>query len=80
MVYNDKAPPPYSTVSPVNVRRDMRGIPVFTGIPFLWCARQGAITKECKSPMTPAGGIISWTARVSTARWNLKEAAGKALV
>ena len=29
--------------------------------------------------MTPAGGIISWTARVSVARRNLKEAAGKTL-
>ena len=29
--------------------------------------------------MNPTGGIVSWTARVSTARWNLKEAAGKTL-
>ena len=29
--------------------------------------------------MDPTGGTISWTARVSIARWNLKEAAGKAL-
>jgi len=29
--------------------------------------------------MTPAGGIISRTARVSVVRRNLKEAAGKAL-
>jgi hypothetical protein len=29
--------------------------------------------------MTPAGGIISWTARVSVARRNLKEAASKTL-
>ena len=28
----------------------------------------------------PDRGIVSWTARVSIARWNLKEAAGKALV
>jgi hypothetical protein len=28
----------------------------------------------------PDGGIVSRTARVSIARWNLKEAAGKALV
>ena len=47
---------------------------------FFMCARQGAITKEWKSPMTPAGGIISQTARVSIVRWNLKEAAGKTLV
>src|SRR5688572_33259006 len=31
------------------------------------------------SPTNPTGGIVSWTARVSIARWNLKEAAGKAL-
>ena len=30
--------------------------------------------------MDPTGGTISRTARVSIARWNLKEAAGKALV
>jgi hypothetical protein len=29
--------------------------------------------------MDPTGGTISRTARVSTARWNLKEVAGKAL-
>src|SRR6185295_3976748 len=29
--------------------------------------------------MDPTGGTISRTARVSIARWNLKEAAGKAL-
>jgi hypothetical protein len=29
--------------------------------------------------MPPAGGSMSRTARVSIARWNLKEAAGKAL-
>src|SRR3989442_7980551 len=29
--------------------------------------------------MDPTGGIVSRTARVSIARWNLKEAAGKAL-
>ena len=29
--------------------------------------------------MDPTGGTVSWTARVSIARWNLKEAAGKAL-
>ena len=43
------------------------------------CARQGAFTKEWKTPMTPAGGIISWTARVSIVRWDLKEAADKTL-
>src|ERR1041384_4506632 len=43
------------------------------------CARQGALTWGGKSPTSPTGGIVSRTARVSTARWNLKEAAGKAL-
>lgn len=43
------------------------------------CARQGALTWGCKSPTGPAGGTVSRTARVVTARWNLKEAAGKAL-
>jgi hypothetical protein len=54
---------------------------------FFMCARQGALTKECskgkqngKSPTTPAGGIVSRTARVSIARWNLKEAEDKALI
>jgi len=46
---------------------------------FLWCARQGAPTWERKSPTGPTRGTVSWTARVSTVRWNLKEAAGKAL-
>ncbi len=32
-----------------------------------------------KSPIDPARGTISRTARVSIARWDLKEAAGKAL-
>ena len=32
-----------------------------------------------KSITHPIGGSVSWTARVSIARWNLKEAAGKAL-
>ena len=44
-----------------------------------WCSRQGALTRERKSPTNPTGGIVSWTARVSIVRWNLKEAAGKAL-
>jgi hypothetical protein len=44
-----------------------------------WCARQGAFARECETPMTPAGGIMSRTARVSTARWNLKEAEGETL-
>jgi hypothetical protein len=48
------------------------------GLSYL-CARQGAITWGCKSPIDPAGGTVSRTARVSTARWDLKEAAGKAL-
>ena len=43
------------------------------------CARQGALARECKTPMTPAGGIMSRTARVAIVRWNLKEAEGKTL-
>ncbi|HOH30605.1 MAG TPA: hypothetical protein PLC40_13090, partial [Candidatus Hydrogenedentes bacterium] len=43
------------------------------------CARQGAITWRCKSSTGPAAGTVSRTARVSIARWNLKEAAGKTL-
>ena len=43
------------------------------------CARQGAFTWRCKSSTDPTGGTVSRTARVSIARWNLKEAAGKAL-
>jgi hypothetical protein len=46
---------------------------------FFWCARQGVVIWGWKSPTDPAGGTVSWTARVSTVRWNLKEAAGKAL-
>jgi hypothetical protein len=34
---------------------------------------------EVKSSMGPTVGTISWTARVSVARLNLKEAAGKTL-
>jgi hypothetical protein len=34
---------------------------------------------EVKSSTGPTGGTVSRTARVSIARWNLKEAAGKAL-
>jgi hypothetical protein len=33
-----------------------------------------------KVPYDPGRGIVSRTARVSTVRWNLKEAAGKTLV
>jgi hypothetical protein len=47
--------------------------------PFNLCARQGAPTWRCKSSTGPTGGTVSRTARVSIARWNLKEAAGKAL-
>ena len=47
--------------------------------PFLSCARQGALTGRCKSFTSLTGGIVSRTARVSTVRWNLKEAAGKTL-
>jgi hypothetical protein len=51
------------------------------------CARQGALTWRCdstefvevKSSTYPTGGSVSRTARVPTARWDLKEAAGKAL-
>ena len=43
------------------------------------CARQGALTGGCKSPTHPARGSVSGTARVSIARWNLEEAAGKTL-
>ena len=43
------------------------------------CARQGAPTWRCKSSTGPTGGTVSRTARVSIERWNLKEAAGKAL-
>ena len=43
------------------------------------CARQGALTRRCKSSTDPARGTVSRTARVSIARRNLKEAAGKAL-
>jgi hypothetical protein len=35
---------------------------------------------EVKVLYRPTGGTVSRTARVSIARWNLKEAAGKALV
>jgi hypothetical protein len=34
---------------------------------------------EVKSPTGPVRGTVSRTARVSIVRWNLKEAAGKAL-
>jgi hypothetical protein len=43
------------------------------------CARQGAPAWRCKSSTHPTGGSVSQTARVSTVRWNLKEAGGKAL-
>ena len=41
--------------------------------------RQGAPTWGCKSPTDPTGGTVSRTARVSAARRNPEEAAGKAL-
>src|SRR5690606_3992591 len=47
---------------------------------FLWCARQGALSIGFKTRTGPARGTVSCTARVSIARWNLKEAGGKALV
>ncbi len=43
------------------------------------CARQGALTWGCEPPTGPTGGTVSRTARVSIARWNPEEAAGKAL-
>jgi len=43
------------------------------------CARQGALTKGCKSPVGLREGTTSDSARVSIARWNLKEADSKAL-
>lgn len=46
---------------------------------FILCARQGAITCGWKSHIGLIGGTVSRTARVSIVRWNLKEAAGKAL-
>ena len=46
---------------------------------FFGAPGRGALARECKTPMTPAGGIMSRTARVSTARWNLKEAGGETL-
>lgn len=47
--------------------------------PYLWCARQGAITCGCKSHTDLAGGTVSRMARASIARWSLKEAADKTL-
>jgi hypothetical protein len=46
---------------------------------FFACARQGALTSWLKSNAHPARGSASRTARVSTARWNLKEAVSKTL-
>ena len=46
---------------------------------LFWCARQGAHSWRCKSSTDPTGGTVSLTARAATARWGLKEAAGKAL-
>jgi hypothetical protein len=43
------------------------------------CARQGALTRRCKSSTRPARGRVSRTARVSRATANLEEAEGKAL-
>jgi hypothetical protein len=37
------------------------------------------VTWRCKSSTHPARGSVSRTARVSIARWNLKEAEGKSL-
>ena len=63
-----------------------RGPIVRSGL-FWSCARQGALTWRCdptgfvevKSSTHPTGGSVSRTARVPNARWDLKEAAGKAL-
>jgi len=55
--------------------KDRKNFPVF----FYLCARQGAPTWRCRSSTRPTGGSVSLTARVLTARWDLKEAAGKAL-
>jgi hypothetical protein len=52
---------------------------LFLGFAFFACARQGAPTWRCKSSKRPTGGSVSRTARVPIARWDLKEAAGKAL-
>jgi hypothetical protein len=41
---------------------------------------EGDEAKASKSFTHPTGGSVSRTARVSIARWNLKEAAGKTLV
>ena len=46
---------------------------------FFWCARQGAFSNGLKSRTGPARGTVSCTARVSIARWDLKEAGGKTL-
>ena len=57
-------------------------------LPFFWlCARQGAPSWECdmtelveiKSSTGLTGRTVSRTARMSTARWNRKEAGGKTL-
>ena len=43
------------------------------------CARQGVLSQGGKSPTGPTRGTVRCTARVPTARWDLKEAGGKAL-
>jgi hypothetical protein len=49
-----------------------------TALPFcMGCAWQGAPTWRCKSSPGPTGGTVCRTARVSSVRLNLKEAAGK---
>ena len=53
--------------------------PVFWVEAFYLCARQGAPTWGLKSLTGPTGGTVSRTARVPIVRWDLKEAAGKAL-
>ena len=44
------------------------------------CCGSTRETWRCKSSTGPVRGTVSQTARVFTARWNLKEAAGKTLV
>ncbi|MEC3879598.1 hypothetical protein [Parapedobacter sp. 10938] len=56
--------------------------PIFKSIrlvAFLMCARQGTDSWRWKSSTGPVRETVSRTARVSIARWNLKEAEGKAL-
>ena len=60
-------------VNPARTSRERCPSPV-------WCARQGALTRRCKSSTHPARGSVSRTARVSIARWDPEEAGGKTLL